>query len=83
MASGTLEKFTSPLRKLTAFFHDSRDNWKAKYLECKKNCKLLQNQTRAVEKSREGWRTRATSAEERVAELQHEIELLREPLKRA
>jgi chromosome segregation ATPase len=83
MASDTLEKFTSPLRKLTAFFHNSRDNWKSKYLATKMQCKLLQNQTRAVEKSREGWRTRAAAAEEQVAELQHEIEQLRNQLKTA
>ena len=45
----------SPLRKLARFFGRSRDRWKAKYAALKKSFKLLVNQVRAVEKSREKW----------------------------
>lgn len=69
--------FRSPVGKLARFFERSRNGWKAKYGELKRTCKLLGNQTRAVEKSRESWRLRATTAEEQVAQLQREIERLK------
>jgi hypothetical protein len=69
--------FRSPVGKLARFFEQSRNRWKTKYGELKRTCKLLDNQTRAVEKSRESWRLRATTAEERVAQLEREIERLK------
>lgn len=77
MAEGIRDAFTSPMSKLVRFFEKSRNGWKAKYRELKRTCRLLGNQTRAVEKSRESWRSRATTAERQVAELQHEIERLK------
>ena len=55
----------------------SREGWKEKHHQLKRTCKLLQNQPRAVEKSRESWRERATPAEPRVAELERELESLK------
>ena len=49
-------EYVSPLRKLVRFFESSRDKWKAKHHEVKKQLKLAQNQIRAVEKSRAKWR---------------------------
>jgi hypothetical protein len=77
MAEEYLDQFTSPASKLVRFFEKSRNGWKAKHHELKKACKLLQNQTRAVEKSRESWRERALQADQRVAELERQIEQLK------
>jgi chromosome segregation ATPase len=77
MANAVLDRFSSPVRKLGQFFMESRDNWKAKHHELKKELKLLSNQTRAVEKSREQWRERANAAERRVAELERQMEELK------
>ena len=62
--------FTSPLRKLVRFFQKSRDAWKAKCQEAKKNCKKLSNQTRAVEKSRDHWKEVARRHQEALQALQ-------------
>ena len=76
MADEYLSRFASPVSKLVRFFEKSRNGWKAKHRELKRTCKLLQNQTRAVEKSRESWRARAAAADQRVAELEREVERL-------
>ena len=77
MANKYLDEFSSPVRKLLAFFKKSRDGWKAKHRELKEKAKLLSNQTRAVEKSRQHWRERASTAEQRVAELERQVEELK------
>jgi hypothetical protein len=77
MAEVSIDSFTSPIRKLVRFFEKSRNQWKGKYLELKQTCKLLQNQARAVEKSRAVWRGRAAVAERRVAEMEREVERLK------
>ena len=40
----------------------------------KRQNKLLANQTRAVEKSREDWRRKATEADERIDQLERQLE---------
>ena len=77
MKTQYLSKFASPAIKLVRFFEGSRDRWKAKEKELRKERKLLLNQTRAVEKSREGWRQRASAAEQRVKELESDVEALK------
>lgn len=77
MADSYLSRFASPVSKLVRFFEKSRDRWKAKHRALKGTCKFLQNQTRAVEKSRESWRARATAADQRVAELERQVEQLK------
>ena len=77
MANTFLNQFSSPVSKLVRFFKKSRDGWKGKHQELKKEAKLLTNQTRAVEKSREQWRERASTAEQRVAELERQMEELK------
>lgn len=67
----------SPLRKLVRFFRRSRDAWKAKYMAKKRECKLMGNQVRAVEKSRAKWRQAAEEAQQRVVQLQKELEQCR------
>ena len=80
MTSEYLSRFSSPAAKLVRFFEQSRDGWKAKHHELKKKSKKLRNQARAVEKSRAHWRDRARAAEQRVAELEHEMEQLKSAL---
>lgn len=65
--------FTTPLRKLTRFFQSSRDGWKAKCQQAKKECKLLANQVRAVEKSREHWKQVARQHEREIRELKKQL----------
>lgn len=83
MAGKRHSTFVSPVSKLAVFFEKSRDGWKAKHQESKQSAKLLANQARAVEKSREKWRSRASLAEKRVAELEYEIEQLKSHRARA
>src|SRR5579872_4018256 len=77
MASKDVDQCSSPVKKLVRFFKKSRDGWKAKHREWKEKGKLLSNQTRAVEKSRKKWRERASAAEQRVAELERQLEELK------
>lgn len=77
MAIKYLDEFSSPVKKLLRFFKKSRDGWKAKHHELKEKAKLLSNQTRAVEKSRQHWRERAGAAEQRVTELERQMEELK------
>ncbi len=69
----TLEmEYSSPVHKLIKFFRSSRDNWKTKHQQVKKDLKLAQNQVRAVEKSRAKWRQHAEEARNKIACLQAE-----------
>jgi chromosome segregation ATPase len=70
----------SPLRKLARFFGRSRDRWKAKYAALKKAYKLMVNQVRAVEKSREKWKQDAKQAQQQLCRLQQELEELKNSL---
>jgi hypothetical protein len=70
-------EYTSPLRKLVRFFESSRDKWKAKHHEVKKQLKLSQNQIRAVEKSRARWRQDAENARAQADGLRTELEALK------
>jgi chromosome segregation ATPase len=65
--------YKSPVGKLLAFFRDSRDRWKAKHHELKRQLKREQNQLRAVEKSRATWRDKAQTAIQQVQTLQREL----------
>ena len=77
MSSVTVDRFSSPKSKLVRFFLKSRDRWKAKHHEVKKTCKLLQNQVRAVEKSRAEWREEAMMLKQRLAEMEDELKDLK------
>ena len=69
-SANATRKFRSPPHKLVGFFQGSRDKWKRKCREAKQRCKLLANQVRAVEKSREQWRAQAEAATRRVQEVE-------------
>lgn len=68
------QEYTSPARKLIRFFERSRDNWKRKYMEVKRDRKKLSNQLRAVEKSREHWKDVARQERQRSQQLERELE---------
>ena len=71
----TLEmEYSSPAHKLIKFFRSSRDNWKTKHQQVKRELKLVQNQVRAVEKSRAKWRQDVEATRAEVARLQTELE---------
>ena len=70
----SIDEFSSPLRKLVLCFKTGRDSWKGKHQTLKMQCKLLENQNRAVEKSREQWRERSLVAEKLVKELELELQ---------
>jgi IS1 family transposase len=74
MECRSIDEFSSPLKKLLQRFLESRDSWKAKHQAIKTNHKLLQNQTRAVEKSREQWRKEALDLKKQVKELERKLE---------
>jgi hypothetical protein len=65
--------FKSPVSKLLRFFVTSRDGWKAKHHQLQRQLKKEQNQVRAVERSRQEWRTRAEAAQQRIRELESEL----------
>lgn len=77
MTEPSIDEYSSPLRKLVSFFRRSRDSWKTKHRDVKSRCKLLQNQNRAVERSRESWRERATAAEQELEQLRREVDELK------
>lgn len=69
---------TSPIRKLMRFFKSSRDKWKAKYSELRKQYRVVDNKVRAVTKSRERWRQMAEQAQQEVRRLQEELERIKQ-----
>ncbi len=71
--------YRSPLRKLVLFFQRSRDGWKAKYQSLKERCKLLINQVRAVEKSREHWREVVEEQRRQLKVLEEELAAIKNP----
>ena len=66
-------KFTSPWRNLAWSFRKSRDGWKKKYQDLKREHKRLQNQVHVVRQSRAQWRQSAEQAAEASAALREEI----------
>ena len=69
--------YASPTRKLIRFFETSRDQWKRKHHEVKKQLKLAMNQVRAVEKSRARWRRDAENATAEAERLRAELQTLK------
>lgn len=69
-----VQEYSSPLRKLTRFFRNSRNRWKAKCQDTKRANKLLRNQVRAVERSREHWKQLVDQQKRRLAELEAELQ---------
>jgi chromosome segregation ATPase len=77
LASTDVDQYKSPRKKLLRFFLGSRNDWKGKCAQARLERKLLGNQVRAVEKSREQWRARAEQHAQRIRELEQELTRLK------
>jgi chromosome segregation ATPase len=78
-----LGQYTSPYRNLAWSFRASRDNWKHKYQDQRRDNKRLQNQVHDVRHSREQWRAQAEQAHQDLAVAQAEVAALRQALAEA
>jgi predicted nucleic acid-binding Zn-ribbon protein len=67
------DRFKSPWRNLAWSFRQSRDRWKHKYQELRRQHKRLQNQVRDVRRSRAQWRSRAEQTQDQSQALREEI----------
>jgi len=63
------KNYKSPLKKLVKFFEKSRDNWKNKYLEKKKELKRATNRIYDLKLRKEEWKKRALEAESKITEI--------------
>jgi hypothetical protein len=61
--------YKSPLRKLVKFFEKSRDNWKNKYFEKKKELKRATNRIYDLELRKDKWKRRALKVESQLEEM--------------
>lgn len=68
------ENYTSPIRVLARFFKKSRDQWKEKCIEVKRQIKGLKNQIYQLHKSRQSWKERALAEAKEFEALQAEFE---------
>ena len=57
--------YKSPLRKLVKFFEKSRDNWKQKSLEHKKENRRLSKKLRVLETAKKRWKDEAITLRKR------------------
>jgi len=71
--------FRSPQRKLVRFFLRSRDGWKRKCQRAKASVKRLTNGQRALERSRDRWKTLAKEQREELRKLRRELEVQKTP----
>ena len=63
-------KYTTAARVQAWFLGRSRDRWKRKHQELKRQAKRLQNRVNDVARSREKWRGEAEQLRRRVQELE-------------
>ena len=75
-AAVALADYKSSYRHLAWSFRRSRDAWKAKHQQLKRQYKRLQNQLRAVSASRDRHKQAARTAQQQVARLQEQVDLL-------
>ena len=61
--------YKSPLRKLVKFFEKSRDNWRNKYFEKKKELKRATNRIYDLELRKNKWKERALKVERQLEEM--------------
>ena len=64
------QEYKSPVKKLVRFFKISRDNWKEKYFNLKKDTKRLTNRIYDLEKRKDAWKQQALKTKEELALLQ-------------
>jgi SMC interacting uncharacterized protein involved in chromosome segregation len=73
-----VREYATPRWVQVWFLRRSRDNWKRKYQELKKQDKRLKNAVHDVTGSRQKWRDKAEQASRRIEELEAENAALRE-----
>jgi SMC interacting uncharacterized protein involved in chromosome segregation len=72
---GKSVKYSTPPRVQAWFLGRSREKWKRKYKDLKKDAKRLQNRVNDVTRSRESWRQRVEELEAEVAALREQAAL--------
>jgi len=71
-----LNQFRSPVRVLASFFQKSRDQWKQKCMEAKRELKRWKVRVHDVSKSRDAWREKAESMQRELESLQSQVQRL-------
>ena len=61
--------FKSPLRVLSRAFRQSRDRWKAKYIELRVELKRWRNRAADATKARDRWREQAEQAKAQMRQI--------------
>lgn len=79
-ARGGLSGYRSRIRVLAEWFRQSRDNWKQKYMELKREIKRFKNRACDLEKSRDHWKQQASVRSEEIDVLHAEFEQLKRRL---
>ena len=69
---GKSVKYSTPPRVQAWFLGRSREKWKRKYKDLKKDAKRLQNRVNDVTRSRESWRQRTVELEAKIAALREQ-----------
>ena len=75
---GEKKKYTTPRWVQVWFLQRSRDNWKEKYKQLRRDAKRMRNRVKDVTHSRENWREQTEQQEQRIKELEAENAALRE-----
>lgn len=68
-----LDEYRSPPHKVLALVKKGRDALRVKYRELMEHRRVVENQVRAVEKSRAQWRARAEAAEAELSALKKRL----------
>jgi chromosome segregation ATPase len=76
-AARNRSSYRSPARVLVDWFRKSRDGWKQKFMKRKADLKRFKNRAYDLERSREHWKTQATTHQQQVEALQAEVERLK------
>ena len=75
---GKKKKYTTPRWVQVWFLQRSRDNWKEKYKQLRRDAKRMRNRVHDVTHSREKWREQTEQQERRIKDLEAENAVLRE-----
>lgn len=71
-----LGSYKSPLRKLVTFFEKSRDNWKQKSLEHKKENRRLNKKLHVLETAKKRWKAEAIRLRKQLKNLEQSTDIL-------
>ncbi len=61
-----IDEYKSPAHKVLSLLHTGREKLRVKYRAIREELRAAENQVRAVQASREMWRTRAEAVEEEL-----------------